>query len=150
MSAGGGTRAVAGVGLTLLTGYGVWDGIGTLAIGVLLVAVAVVLAIETKSLLIGESATADQVAAIEAAIAGGTGVSRLIHLRTVHLGPEELLVAAKIAVHGEEKAERVAAAIDAAEARIRAAVPIARVIYLEPDHRPGARRSRLNEGLTRC
>ena len=93
MSAGGGTRAVvAGVGLTLLTGYGVWDGIGTLAIGVLLVAVAVVLAIETKSLLIGESATADQVAAIEAAIAGGTGVSRLIHLRTVHLGPEELLV----------------------------------------------------------
>ena len=134
MSAGGGTRAVvAGVGLTLLTGYGVWDGIGTLAIGVLLVAVAVVLAIETKSLLIGESATADQVAAIEAAIAGGTGVSRLIHLRTVHLGPEELLVAAKIAVHGEEKAERVAAAIDAAEARIRAAVPIARVIYLEPD-----------------
>ena len=121
------------VGLTLLTGYGVWDGIGTLAIGVLLVAVAVVLAIETKSLLIGESATADQVAAIEAAIAGGTGVSRLIHLRTVHLGPEELLVAAKIAAHGEEKAERVAAAIDAAEARIRAAVPIARVIYLEPD-----------------
>ena len=134
MSAGGGTRAVvAGVGLTLLTGYGVWDGIGTLAIGVLRVAVAVVLAVETKSLLIGESATADQVAAIEAAIAGGTSVSRLIHLRTVHLGPEELLVAAKIAVHGEEKTERVAAAIDAAEARIRAAVPIARVIYLEPD-----------------
>ena len=125
--------ALIGVGLTLLTGDGVWDGVGTLAIGVLLVAVAVVLAGETKSLLIGESATSEQVAAIEAAIADGTAVTRVIHLRTVHLGPEELLVAAKIAVPGEERAERVAAAIDAAEARIRAAVPIAAIIYLEPD-----------------
>jgi cation diffusion facilitator family transporter len=124
--------ALAGVGLTLLTGDGVWDGVGTLAIGLLLVAVAVVLAVETKSLLIGESATSEQVAAIEAALAGD-GVARVIHLRTVHLGPEELLVAAKIAVPGEDRAQRVAATIDAAEARIRAAVPIARVIYLEPD-----------------
>jgi cation diffusion facilitator family transporter len=124
--------ALFGVGLTLLTGSGVWDGIGTLAIGVLLVCVAVVLAVETKSLLIGEAATGEQIAAIAAAIAD-TDVYRVIHLRTLHLGPDELLVAAKIAVPGEQSAARVAATIDAAEARIRAAVPIACVIYLEPD-----------------
>jgi cation diffusion facilitator family transporter len=130
--------ALLGVGLTLLTGHGAWDGVGTLAIGALLVVVAVVLAVETKSLLIGESATGDQVAAIEAAISDGDDVCRLIHLRTLHLGPEELLVAAKIAVPRVDSAVRVAAAIDAAEARIRSAVPIARVIYLEPDIDRGA------------
>jgi cation diffusion facilitator family transporter len=129
--------ALLGVGLTLLTGSGVWDGVGTLAIGLLLVVVAVVLARETKSLLLGEAATADQVAAIEAAILGG-GVCRLIHLRTLHLGPDELLVAAKIAVPPATEAARVAAVIDDAEARIRSAVPIARVIYLEPDIDRGA------------
>jgi cation diffusion facilitator family transporter len=125
--------ALFGVGLTLLTGDGIWDGIGTAAIGLLLVAVAVVLAVEMKSLLIGESATGDQVAAIAAAIEAGPEVERVIHLRTVHLGPEELLVAAKIAVRHDETAAAVARGIDAAEARIRAAVPIASVIYLEPD-----------------
>jgi cation diffusion facilitator family transporter len=125
--------ALLGVGLTLLTGDGVWDGVGTLAIGLLLGCVAVVLAVETKSLLIGEAATGEQVAAITAALADGAEVDRVIHLRTLHLGPDELLVAAKIAVPGEQSAARIAAAIDAAEARIRAAVPIARVIYLEPD-----------------
>jgi len=130
--------AFLGVGLTLLTGNGVWDGVGTLAIGALLVIVAVILAVETKSLLLGESATAEQVAAIEAAITSDDGVCRLIHMRTLHLGPEELLVAAKIAVPGEERAAQVAKVIDAAEARIRTAVPIARVIYLEPDIDRGA------------
>ena len=125
--------AFAGVGLTLLTGDGVWDGIGTAAIGVLLVAVACVLAVEMKSLLVGESATADQVMTIERAILAGPEVEGVIHMRTVHLGPEELLVAAKIAVHHSDSATEVARGIDAAEARIRAAVPIARVIYLEPD-----------------
>src|SRR5205085_551691 len=120
--------ALFGVGLTLLTGNGVWDGVGTLAIGALLVAVAVVLAMETKSLLIGEAATSEQVAAIEHAIVDGAAVDRVIHLRTLHLGPDELLVAAKIAVSGEDDAREVAAAIDAAEERIRAAVPTARVI----------------------
>jgi cation diffusion facilitator family transporter len=130
--------ALFGVGLTLLTGHGLWDGIGTLAIGVLLVVVAVVLAIETKSLLIGEAATSDQRAAIEAAITSDDHVCRLIHMRTLHLGPDELLVAAKIAVPPAESAVQVAATIDAAEARIRTAVPIARVIYLEPDIDRGA------------
>lgn len=125
--------ALCGVGLTLLTGNGVWDGAGTVAIGVLLVAVAVVLGVETKSLLIGEAATPDQVAAICRAIEAGDEVERVIHMRTVHLGPEELLVAAKIAVRRDESAATVAHGIDAIEGRIRAAVPIATVIYLEPD-----------------
>jgi cation diffusion facilitator family transporter len=127
--------ALLGVGLTLLTGDGMWDGIGTVSIGVLLVAVAVFLAVETKSLLIGEAAGSDAVAAIERAIESTPGVDGLIHMRTLHLGPEELLVAAKIAVPAAATAADIATAIDAAEDRIRAVEPIARVIYLEPDLR---------------
>jgi cation diffusion facilitator family transporter len=130
--------ALFGVGLTLITGSGTWDGIGTLAIGVLLVCVAAVLARETKSLLLGEAATPDTIARIERAITDEDGVCRLIHLRTLHLGPDELLVAAKIAVPGAESAARVATLIDEAEARIRSAVPISCVIYLEPDIDRGA------------
>jgi cation diffusion facilitator family transporter len=125
--------ALLGVGLTLLTHDGTWDGLGTLAIGVLLVVIAVVLAIETKSLLLGEAATREDVARITAALTADDVVTRVIHMKTMHLGPEELLVAAKIAVHHDERAGTVASAIDAAEERIRAAVPIAREIYLEPD-----------------
>ncbi|GAA3395008.1 cation diffusion facilitator family transporter [Streptomyces roseoviridis] len=125
--------ALGGVGLALLTGNGVWDGIGTLCIGVLLIVIAIVLAAETKSLLLGESAGIDEVKKIEDAIVDGESVTRLIHMRTLHLGPEELLVAAKIAVRNDDTAAQVARAINAAEERIRAAVPIARVIYLEPD-----------------
>ena len=125
--------ALLGVGLTLLTDDGVWDGIGTLAIGVLLVTVAIVLAVETKSLLLGEGASAEDVMAIRSALEADDSVERVIHMRTLHLGPDELLVAAKIAVRHDDTATQVARAIDAAEARIRDAVPIARVIYLEPD-----------------
>jgi cation diffusion facilitator family transporter len=125
--------ALIGVGLTLMTDNGIWDGIGTAAIGLLLVAVAVILAVEMKSLLVGESATADKVKAIERAILGGDEVERIIHMRTVHLGPEELLVAAKVAVRHDDTAATVARDIDAIEKRIREAVPIAQVIYLEPD-----------------
>lgn len=125
--------ALGGVGLSLITGDGVWDGIGTICIGALLVLIALVLAAETKSLLLGEAADADQVAKIRAALVDGETVTGLIHMRTLHLGPEELLVAAKIAVQHNNTAAEVARAIDAAEARIREAVPIARVIYLEPD-----------------
>jgi cation diffusion facilitator family transporter len=127
------TFALFGVGMTLVTGNGVWDAVGTAMIGVLLVTIAIVLAVETKSLLLGEAATAEHVAAIERALRAGPEVERIIHMRTLHLGPEELLVAAKIAVNYDESAEDIARGIDAAEARIRAAVPIARVIYLEPD-----------------
>jgi cation diffusion facilitator family transporter len=125
--------ALGGVGLTLITGDAVWDGIGTMCIGVLLVLIALVLAAETKSLLLGEAADADQVAKIREALLDGETVTGLIHMRTLHLGPEELLVAAKVAVQHDDTAAEVARAIDAAEARVREAVPIARVIYLEPD-----------------
>lgn len=125
--------ALFGVGLTLATGNGVWDGIGTLCIGILLIGIAIVLAAETKSLLLGEAAGTDQVEKIKAAVVDGETVTRIIHMRTLHLGPEELLVAAKIAVQHDDTATEVANAINAAESRIREAVPIARVIYLEPD-----------------
>lgn len=131
--------ALAGVGLTLLTGNGVWDGLGTAAIGLLLVAIAVVLAAEMVSLLIGESASPAHLRLIEEALLAGDDITALIHLRTLHLGPEELLVAAKIAVDVDEDAREIARAIDEAEARIRAAVPIARLIYLEPDLLRGGR-----------
>ncbi|MFF3309829.1 cation diffusion facilitator family transporter [Streptomyces sp. NPDC002952] len=125
--------ALGGVGLALATGDGVWDGIGTLCIGILLILIALVLAVETKSLLLGESAGLDAVKKIEASVVDGETVTGIIHMRTLHLGPEELLVAAKIAVRHDETAAEVASAINAAEARVREAVPIARVIYLEPD-----------------
>ncbi|MET0787977.1 MAG: cation diffusion facilitator family transporter [Cellulomonas sp.] len=126
--------ALFGVGMTLITGNGRFDALGTAGIGILLVLIAIVLARETKSLLLGESASAKDVAAIEGALVG-EGVASVIHLRTLHLGPDELLVAAKIEVSAAESAADVAAAIDAAEVRVRAAVPIATVIYLEPDLR---------------
>ncbi|MFD3780954.1 cation diffusion facilitator family transporter [Streptomyces sp. NPDC058612] len=125
--------ALGGVGLALLTGNGVWDGIGTLCIGILLIVIAIILAAETKSLLLGEAAGTDDVEKIKAAVVDGRTVTSLIHMRTLHLGPEELLVAAKIAVKSDDTAAEVARAINAAETRIREAVPIARVIYLEPD-----------------
>lgn len=125
--------ALFGVGMTIVTGDPVWDGIGTVAIGVLLGIIAIVLMVEIKSLLIGEGATATQEQAILDALAGTDDVERVIHCRTQYLGPEELLVAAKIAITPSAELPRVAATIDAAERRVRAAVPIAQVIYLEPD-----------------
>ncbi|MET8153848.1 cation diffusion facilitator family transporter [Actinoplanes sp. NPDC049668] len=125
--------ALFGVSLTLVTGDGTWDGIGTAAIGLLLVSIAIVLAIETKSLLLGEGANPEDVTKIEQAVLAGSGVERIIHMKTLYLGPDELLVAAKIAVPPAENAAEVARHIDECEARIREALPVARVIYLEPD-----------------
>ncbi|HEX5741700.1 MAG TPA: cation diffusion facilitator family transporter [Pilimelia sp.] len=124
--------ALIGVGMTLITGDGMWDAAGTAAIGVLLVAIAVILALETKSLLLGEAATDEDVAAIARAVTDGPEVERIIHMRTMHLGPEELLVGVKVAVAPGVPAAQLHESIDAVEARIRAAVPIARVIYVEP------------------
>ncbi|HEY9376524.1 MAG TPA: cation diffusion facilitator family transporter [Jiangellaceae bacterium] len=124
--------ALIGVGMTLITRNGYWDVAGTAAIGVLLVIIAIILAIEMSSLLIGEGASEHAVQKIEAAIeAEGTG--RIIHLRTLYVGPEELLVAAKISIERTQSGEEIAATINAAEARVRAAVPEAAVIFLEPD-----------------
>ncbi|HST63801.1 MAG TPA: cation diffusion facilitator family transporter [Mycobacteriales bacterium] len=134
--------ALAGVALTWATGDPVWDALGTIMIGVLLGVIAVVLIVETKSLLIGEGAGPQTVDRIVAALVG-PGVDRVIHLRTQYLGPDELLVAAKIAIPRTTVMERVADSIDDAERRVRQAVPEARLIYLEPDlDRPnGGRRA---------
>ncbi len=124
--------ALFGVGLTVITGDPLWDGVGTLMIGTLLGVIAVILIVEMKSLLIGEGATPTELAAITGALVAGR-VQRLIHIRTQYMGPEELLVAAKIALEPGLPLSEVAAEIDGAEARVRAAVPTARLIYLEPD-----------------
>lgn len=126
--------AMVGVSMTLITGDGRWDALGSAAIGVLLVTIAVVLAVEMASLLIGEAASPEHIEAIGAALVG-PGVASVIHLRTLHIGPEELLVAAKIEVTGTDTAAGIARAIDDAEARVRAAVPLTVTIYLEPDLR---------------
>jgi cation diffusion facilitator family transporter len=125
--------ALLGVTLAVVTGDGRWDGVGALAIGSLLLVIAVFLALEMSSMLVGEGALPAQTAAILAALEGEQSVARVIHLRTLHTGPDELLVAAKIAVRHDDTAAAVAAAIDGAERRVRDAVPEARWIYLEPD-----------------
>jgi cation diffusion facilitator family transporter len=125
--------ALIGVVLTLATDNGIFDGLGSMAIGALLVCVAIFLAIEMKSLLLGESATRESQTRIATAIESVPGVQRLIHIKTLHLGPEEILVAAKLAVAPTTEAAVVAETIDAAERAIRAAEPMAQQIYLEPD-----------------
>ncbi len=125
--------ALIGVALTLATGNGVFDGLGSMAIGALLVCVAIFLAIEMKSLLLGESATREAQQKIVAAIENTPGVQRLIHIKTLHLGPEEVLVAAKVGVEPTTDAAVVAETINAAERAIRAAEPMSVHIYLEPD-----------------
>jgi cation diffusion facilitator family transporter len=124
--------ALGGVGLTMITGDAIWDGIGTVCIGVLLGVIAIVLIVEMKSLLIGEGATDEEERQILDALAAD-GVDRVIHMKTQYLGPDELLVAAKIAMPPSADLATVATAIDDAEGRIRAALPQARIIYLEPD-----------------
>jgi cation diffusion facilitator family transporter len=125
--------ALIGVGLSIITGNGIWDAVGTILIGLLLIAVAVVLGIETKSLLVGEGASDEDVAAIEKAIGANDEVVRIIHMKTLYLGPDEILVAAKLGMRSDQRLLEIAATTNAVEASIRAAVPAARVIYIEPD-----------------
>jgi len=139
--------ALFGVVLTKITGNGIFDVIGTALIGLLLVAVAITLATETKSLLLGEAASPESIQKIADALAGTDGVDRVIHMKTLHLGPEEIMVAAKIAVRPTESAAEVAATIDRAEAAIRSFEPMVTSLYLEPDifsptYQPAARPER--------
>jgi cation diffusion facilitator family transporter len=130
--------AFVGVALSALTGNGQWDGGGSLAIGLLLAAAAAILAVEMKSLLIGEAASTEVQRMIIAALEAGPEVDQVIHMRTVHIGPDSILVAAKIAVRPTDTAAQITAGIDQAERRVRAAVPIATTIFLEPDlYHPG-------------
>ena len=132
--------ALAGVGLSVVTGNGVFDALGTIAIGVLLGVISVVLSIQMRSLLLGEAASEADLASIRKALAESTHVGRIIHMRTMHLGPDEVLVAAKIELDASLSFRDVTLAIDAAETRMRAAVPMVRVIYLEPDEFDAGRR----------
>lgn len=123
--------AFVGVGLTVLTGNPVFDAIGTLFIGTLLVVVAIVLGVETKSLLVGEGATPEDHSRIVGAI--DESDVTLIHIKTLYLGPDELLVAAKLGFPQDAPLAAVASEINTIERRVREAVPAARVIYFEPD-----------------
>lgn len=125
--------ALFGVSMAWYTGDGRWDGLGAMAVGTLLVVIAVFLAFEMSSMLVGEAALPEQQEAIAAALADAGLVDRVIHMRTLHVGPDELLVAAKVAIGGDDTAASIAAGIDEAEKAIRTAVPTARYIYIEPD-----------------
>ena len=125
--------ALLGVGLAVITGNGKFDAMGAMAVGTLLVVIAIFLSMEMTNMLIGEAALPEEVERIRLAIESTELVQRVIHLRTVHIGPDELLVGAKIAVAKHETAADIAAAIDEAEVALRAAVPSARYVFLEPD-----------------
>ena len=125
--------ALAGVGLSVITGNPIWDAFGTIAIGALLMLVAVLLGVEMASLLIGEGGTQGEVESIKKALISAPGVESVIHLKTLYLGPDELMLAAKIAIKANASGEEIAQSIDAAELAVRQAVPATRVIYLEPD-----------------
>ncbi len=125
--------ALTGVVLSSASGNARWDAAGSLAIGVLLVVIAAVLAIEMKGLLIGESASPEVERRISDAITSTPVVRRLIHMRTEHLGPDELLLGAKLEFDSALNAPQIADAVNEVEARVREAVPEARVIYVEPD-----------------
>ena len=128
--------ALAGVGLSAMTGNSLYDALGSIGIGLLLGVIAIVLATEMKSLLIGESATEQEVAAIDLVITQDLAVRKLIFLRTQHLGPEELLVAAKVEFNSESVGQLIGA-INTLEASIRKAVNSTCVIFIEPDvYRP--------------
>lgn len=125
--------ALSGVSAAVITGDGRFDAVGAMGVGTLLIVIAIFLAIEMVEMLIGESALPEEVDAIRAALEDSDGVERVIHLRTMHVGPDELLVAAKIAIHHSDTGREIAADIDNAEKALRAAVPTARYIFLEPD-----------------
>ena len=125
--------ALAGVGLAVITGDGRFDAMGAMAVGLLLVVIAIFLAFEMAAMLVGESALPEEAAAIRAALESSPGVRRVIHLRTLHVGPDELLVAAKIAIAENDTGAQIARQIDEAEAALRTAVPTAVYVFLEPD-----------------
>lgn len=126
--------ALFGVSMATITGNGAWDGLGAMSVGVLLVVIAIFLAMEMASMLVGESALPEEQRAITEALDEADGVVGIVHLRTLHLGPDEILVVAKIGVNRDQTGSQIAQAIDAAEVKLREAVPSKKlVIYLEPD-----------------
>jgi cation diffusion facilitator family transporter len=125
--------ALFGLLMAYWTGDGRWDALGSVAIGFLLITIAIVLMIEMKGLLIGEAASKDDIDAIDGAIRRSPHVEDVIHMRTEHLGPDEILLATKVEYDSKLTFDEVADAINVTEANVRAAVPAARMIYIEPD-----------------
>ena len=127
--------AVGGLTAAVVTDNPRWDAAGSIAIGVLLIVIAIILAIEMKGLLIGEAASTENLDAINASLTGSDKVLSVIHLRTMHLGPDQLLIAAKLEFEHHLTLPQLARAIDGVEVDLRAAVPVASTIYIEPDIR---------------
>lgn len=125
--------ALFGVGLTALTGNGLFDGIATILIGVLLIAIAVIIGIEVKSLLVGEGASDEDLLKIETALLASKDIDRIIHMKTLYVGPDEFMIGAKVSVSATMTMNEVSAVVNLAERRIRSSVPAARIIYIEPD-----------------
>ncbi len=125
--------ALVGVLVAHLTGEPRWDAVGSIAIGVLLLVIAIVLMIEMKSLLIGESARPADVRRITEELRSGPNIAQVLEVRTQHIGPEELIVGAKVALEPGLTVEQIARSIDTTEANIRRSVPAARHLYVEPD-----------------
>ncbi|MGI8392733.1 cation diffusion facilitator family transporter [Leucobacter sp. Z1108] len=125
--------AFFGVGLTVLTGNSVFDGAATIAIGVLLILIAAVIGWEVKSLLVGEGASDGDVAKIEAALLASSDVDRIIHMKTLYVGPDEFMIGAKVSLAADRTMKEVSVIVNLAERRVREAVPAARIIYIEPD-----------------
>jgi divalent metal cation (Fe/Co/Zn/Cd) transporter len=135
---GGVAIAGAGVILTTITHDGVWDAIASIAIGILLMAIGLVVNRETQSLLVGESAAVDVVATIRDAIATTEGIEGVRELRTIHIGPEDLVVVAGVWVDAASSATAVSRSIDAAARRVRDVAPFRTVVSIEPRVREGA------------
>jgi divalent metal cation (Fe/Co/Zn/Cd) transporter len=122
-----------GVSFAVITGDGRWDGMGAMAIGTLLIIIAVILIREMSAMLVGEGALPEEYDAVKAALESAPLVERVIHLRTLHVGPDALLVGAKIAITRCDTAQEIAQGIDEAERLLRLAVPSAQYVFLEPD-----------------
>jgi divalent metal cation (Fe/Co/Zn/Cd) transporter len=125
--------ALIGISTAVITGDGRWDGLGAMAIGSLLIVIAIILVREMAGLLIGEGALPEEYDAVHAALTSAPLVDRVIHLRTLHVGPDALLVGAKIAITKTDSAAEIAHGIDEAERLLRIAVPSAQYVFLEPD-----------------
>ena len=125
--------ALSGVGLTELTGNARWDGVATLIIGLILAAIAVLLAIEMKSLLIGESANDDNTAKIDAVLASHPAIDVVTDVKTQHIGPDDILVAIHAKFDPALAGDELATAIDDVHDQLTAAVPSSRFIYIEPN-----------------
>jgi cation diffusion facilitator family transporter len=125
--------ALVGVTLASVLDESRWDAAGSLAIGVLLVVIAIVLAVEMASLLVGEAAAPEVVEKIRTVLAGHPEVMRVIALRTQHVGPDDIMVNAKLEFDPTLTVARLSAVVNEIEVELRSAEPKARTIFIEPD-----------------